>query len=218
MLKTSPWHRLQVVVKIMVRKKPRKILKANRQSIPIFGRVIQSLTLNKLAVLLMLLSLHHTATAARVGAGGVSAAFSKDSANLGVVVGSGSAFDDDYMILGLGAGYYVINGLEIGIGAQYWMSGEPSITKVTPKMTYVFTQPKTIRPYLGVFYRRTFYGDYQGVSLDDQNSYGYRAGAYLNSDDDVYIGGGLVHEKYVDCNLLVDCSSTYPEVIFTISF
>jgi long-subunit fatty acid transport protein len=174
--------------------------------------------MNKLAVLLLLFCLNHTVMAARVGTGGLSAAFSKDSASIGVVVGSGTAFDDDYMILGLGAGYYVINGLEIGIGVQYWISGEPSITKVTPKMTYVFTQPTTIRPYLGIFYRRTFYGDYDGVNIDEQNSYGYRAGAYLNSNDDVYIGGGLVYEKYVDCNLLVDCSSIYPEVIFAISF
>ena len=84
-------------------------------------------------------------------------------------------------------------------------------------MTYVFTQPETIRPYLGIFYRRTFYGD-DDLNLDDQNSYGYRAGAYLNSNDDVYIGGGIVHEKYADCNPLVECSSTYPEVIFAISF
>lgn len=175
-------------------------------------------TINTLAVLLMLLSLNHTVTAASIGSGGVSAAFSKDSASMGVVVGSGSAFDDDYMILGLGAGYYVINGLEIGIDAQYWISGEPSITKVTPKMTYVFTQPKDIRPYLGVFYRKTFYGDDDDVSIDDQNSYGYRVGAYLNSNDDVYIGGGLVHEKHIDCNPLIDCSTTYPEVIFAISF
>lgn len=174
--------------------------------------------MNKLATLLMLLSLNHTVTAASVGTGGFSAAFSKDSASVGVVVGSGSAFDDDYMILGFGAGYYVINGLEIGIDAQYWFSGEPSITKVTPKITYVFTQPQTISPYLGIFYRRTFYGDYEGMSMDDQNSYGYRAGAYLNSSDDVYIGGGIVHEKYVDCNEFVDCSTTYPEIIFAISF
>jgi hypothetical protein len=173
--------------------------------------------MNKLAVLLLLFCLNHTATAARIGKGGLSAAFSKDSASIGVVVGSGTAFDDDYMILGLGAGYYIINGLEVGIDAQYWMSGEPSITKVTPKMTYVFTQPETIRPYLGIFYRRTFYGD-DDLNLDDQNSYGYRAGAYLNSNDDVYIGGGIVHEKYADCNPLVECSSTYPEVIFAISF
>jgi len=173
--------------------------------------------MNKLAVLLLLFCLNHTAMAARIGTGGLSDAFSKDSASIGVVVGSGTAFDDDYMILGVGAGYYIINGLEIGIDAQYWMSGEPSITKVTPKMTYVFTQPETIKPYLGIFYRRTFYSD-DDLNLDDQNSYGYRAGAYLNSNDDVYIGGGIVHEKYADCNPLIECSSTYPEVIFAISF
>lgn len=165
-----------------------------------------------------LLGLAHTATAASVGTGGLSTAFSKDSTSIGVVVGSGSAFNDDYLILGVGAGYYLAKGLEIGIDAQHWFFGDPSITKISPKLTYVFTQPKTIKPYLGAFYRRTFYGDYNGRSIDDENSYGYRAGAYLSTKNNIHIGGGIVYEKYMDCNPLFDCSTTYPEMIITVGF
>lgn len=174
--------------------------------------------INKLAVLFIFLGAGNIASAASVGTGGVSTAFSKNSTSVGVVVGSGSAFNDNYIILGVGAGYYVVRGLELGIDVQHWFSGDPSITKVSPKITYVFTQPKVVKPYLGAFFRRTFYGDYKGISIDDENSYGYRAGAYFTTDNRVFIGGGIVYEEFIDCNPLYDCSTTYPEIIFTVSF
>jgi hypothetical protein len=174
--------------------------------------------MNKVSALLMILGVSHSVSAASVGTGGLSTAFSKDSTSISALVGSGRAFNDDYIILGVGAGYYLAKGLELGIDAQYWFSGDPSITKVSPKITYVFTQPKAIKPYVGAFYRRTFYGDYKGISIDDQNSYGYRAGAYLNTSSNVHIGGGIVYEEYTDCNALSDCSTTYPEIIFSASF
>lgn len=150
--------------------------------------------------------------AASVGTGGVSTAFSKNSTSVGVVVGSGSSFNDDYIILGVGVGYYVHTGLEIGIDLQHWFSGDPSVTKLSPQIRYVFTQPKVIKPYVGVFYRRTFV-----ENLDDTDSYGYRAGAYFSANNGVYIGGGIVYEEYSDCNF-GDCSTTYPEILFTVSF
>ena len=151
-------------------------------------------------------------SAASVGTGGVSTAFSKNSTSIGVVVGSGSSFNDDYIILGVGVGYYITNGLELGIDLQHWFSGDPSITKISPQIRYVFTQPKVIKPYVGVFYRRTFVDDF-----DDQDSFGYRAGAYFSAKSGVYIGVGIVYEEYTDCNF-GDCSSTYPEILFTVSF
>jgi hypothetical protein len=174
--------------------------------------------LNKIAVLLIFLGLSNIASAASVGTGGISTAFSKNSTSVGVIVGSGSAFNDNYIILGIGAGYYVVRGLELGIGVQHWFSGEPSITKVSPKITYVFTQPKVIKPYVGVFYRRTYFGDFKGISIDDQDSFGYRAGAHFSTNNRVYIGVGIVYEEYKDCAAFLDCSTTYPELLFTVSF
>ena len=112
----------------------------------------------------------------------------------------------------------MIRGLELGIDLQHWFSGEPSITKVSPQIRYVFTQPRLIKPYVGAFYRRTYFGDYKGIDLDDRDSYGYRAGAYFSSDNRVYIGGGVVSEEYKDCAVLTNCSTTYPEILFTVSF
>ena len=175
-------------------------------------------TIKTVAVLLILSGTITSALAASAGTGGVGTAFSKNSTSVAVVIGSGSAFNDNYTILGLGAGYYVTKGLELGIDLQRWISGEPTITKISPQIRYVFTQPKIIKPYVGAFYRRTYFGDYNGIELDDQDSFGYRAGAYFSTNNRVYIGGGVVYEEFKNCSRLTDCSTTNPELLFTVSF
>jgi len=174
--------------------------------------------INKIALVLIFLGMANSASAASVGTGGIGTAFSKGSTSVGFILGSGSAFNDNYYILGASVGYYVSRGLELGVDAQRWFSGEPSITKISPQIRYVFTQAKAIKPYVGAFYRRTYFGDISGISIDDQDSYGYRAGAYFSSNNRVYIGGGIVYEQYKNCDAFVDCSTTYPEILFTISF
>ncbi len=172
--------------------------------------------IKKLFIVLVMLGLVGNvsiANAASVGTGGISTAFTKGSTSLGVVAGSGSFGNENYIILGVGVGYYVLPGLELGIDLQHWFSGDPSITKLSPQIRYVFTQMKVIKPYVGVFYRRTFI-----ESLDDADSFGYRAGAYFSAKSGVYIGGGIVYEEYTDCGRFVECSNTYPEILFTVSF
>ena len=140
--------------------------------------------------------------------------FRQGSQSVSVILGSGRAFSDDYLILGLGYGYYVIDGLELGIDAQFWLSGDPSITKVSPQIRYVFTQPKTVKPYLGTFYRRAYID-----GLDDLDSFGYRAGLNFMGQGNFYFGAGIVYEEYRDCSETVysDCSDTYPEIVFSFS-
>jgi len=174
--------------------------------------------LKRLAVLIILTGISHSALAASAGSGGLGSVFSKGSTSVGIAVGSGSAFNDDYTILGLGVGYYVTEGLELGIDFQRWFSGDPTITKVSPQIRYVFTQAKTLKPYVGAFYRRTSYGDFNGIDLDDQDSFGYRAGAYFSTNNTVSIGAGVVYEEFKDCPRFTDCSTTSPEILFTISF
>ena len=142
----------------------------------------------------------------------VAAPFTKGSHALSFIVGSGSSFNDDYVILGGGYGYYLVDGLEIGIDAQTWLSGDPSITKVSPQLKYVFTQPKTVKPYIGVFFRRTYID-----GLDDLDSTGYRAGLYFTPQKNFYFGGGVAVENYSDCreSVYTDCSTSYPEILFS---
>ncbi len=140
--------------------------------------------------------------------------FSQGSQSLSIVAGSGRAFDEDYLILGLGYGYYVLNGLELGIDAQFWLRGDPSINKLSPQIRYVFTQPERVKPYVGAFYRRTYID-----GLEDLDSVGYRAGLNFMGQGNFFFGVGFVYEEYRACSETIfrDCSDTYPEILFSFS-
>jgi hypothetical protein len=174
--------------------------------------------MKRLAVLVIGIGIGNGALAASAGTGGLGAAFSRGSTSVGAFVGSGSAFNDDYVILGVGVGYYVAEGLELGIDLQRWFSGEPTITKISPQVRYVFTRVQPVKPYVGAFYRRTSFDDFDGREIDDQDSFGYRVGAYFSSDNRLYIGAGVVYEEYEDCSRVDDCSDTSPEILFTVAF
>ena len=154
-------------------------------------------------------------TTAPVTAADVAGVFSKGRTHLAVVGGSGSAFNDSYFVLGVGASYYLTDGLNIGLSAESWTGGNPGITKITPSMQYVFYQVPRISPYLGVFYRRTYIDN-----LPDLDSTGGRAGVYVAAGHNAYLGAGVVYENYLDCNETVytDCTDTYPEISFTFAF
>jgi hypothetical protein len=153
-----------------------------------------------------------TATAADVGVAG---AFSQGRMHFVATAGSGSAFDEDYVVLGLGASYYLLDGLGVGLHYEFWSGGDPDITKITGSLQYVFHQMQTVKPYVGGFYRRT---DVDGLS--DLDSVGGRAGVYVGAGRNAYLGLGVVYESYLDCNETVyrSCDSTYAEVTFTIAF
>ena len=160
------------------------------------------------AFILLALSTGMTAPPAQAGP------FSQGSQAVSIVAGAGSAFNDDYLILGLGYGYYLFNGLELGVDAQFWLSGDPSITKLSPKVTYVFTQPDRIKPYIGAFYRRTYIDGF-----DDLDSVGYRAGLNFMGQGNFFFGLGFVYEEYRSCTETIysSCSDTYPEILFSFS-
>ena len=142
-------------------------------------------------------------------------AFSAGSARFTVIVGNGYAFSSSYLIIGVGAAYFIADGLDLGLDFESWTSGNPRITKVSPRLDYVFNTGGALRPYAGVFYRRTMIEGY-----DDLNSIGGRAGLYFLSSKSVYIGAGLVYESYLSCQTSIysSCNDTYPEFIVAFSF
>jgi len=142
-------------------------------------------------------------------------AFQQGSKRVSVIVGAGSSFDEDYLILGAGIGYYLIDGLEIGLNWQTWLGGDPSINQLTPEITYVVQTKSGFSPYIGALYRKTFIED-----LDDLSAYGGRAGVYLPAGEGYYLGVGAVYLKYSGCSESVyqDCSTIYPEFSFSIPF
>ena len=152
------------------------------------------------------------ATSAEASAGD---AFSAGSARFTVIVGSGYAFNNNYLIIGVGAAYFVANGLDLGLDLESWTSGNPRITKISPRLDYVFSTDWALRPYIGAFYRRTLI-----EGLNDLNSIGGRAGLYYMSGKGVYVGAGLVYESYLSCQTSIysSCEDTYPEVVVAFTF
>ncbi len=130
-------------------------------------------------------------------------------------VGTGQGTGDTYMVAGLGVGYFLANGLEAGFDGEAWVGSSPQTYKLTPGLRYVYSGFEKFWPYLGAFYRRTIYD-----GLGDLNSYGGRYGAYMSLGGNAYAGLGGVYEKLLDCNETIysSCTSTYPEVSFSLSF
>lgn len=145
----------------------------------------------------------------------VAGVFGKGRAHFVAAAGSGHAFDETYLVLSIGASYYVIDGLSVGLALESWTGGDPGMRKLTASTQYVFYQAARIKPYVGAFYRRTYV-----ERIPDIDSAGGRAGVYLQAGRNAYLGAGVVYESYMDCSSSVyrSCSSTYPEVIFTLAF
>jgi hypothetical protein len=146
---------------------------------------------------------------------GVAGAFSRGRTHFVVTAGNGYAFDQSYLVLGLGVSYYVLDGLNVGLFLESWSGSDPHLYKVTPSVQYVFHQVPVLKPYIGAFYRRTYVD-----GLPDINSAGGRAGVYVQAGRNAYVGAGAVYESYLDCNTTTyrSCSDTYPELSFTVAF
>jgi len=141
--------------------------------------------------------------------------FADGSMRASVLVGNGYAFDESYLVVGVGFGYFFAKGLELGLDVESWSGSTPGITKISPALRYVVPTNSAIRPYIGAFYRWT-----QIENYDDLTSTGGRAGIYFMSGQGSYFGLGAVYEKYLSCDEKVyrSCSDTYPEIIFAIAF
>lgn len=145
----------------------------------------------------------------------VSGSFSQGRKHLSIYGGTGYAFNDDYFVIGVSGSYFVTNGLNLGLALETWTGGNPDITKLTPSIQYVFYQPQVVKPYVGVFYRRTYI-----ENLSDLESVGGRAGIFISSGNNVYISIGGVYESYLNCDesTYISCDESYPELGITFAF
>jgi hypothetical protein len=141
--------------------------------------------------------------------------FTAGSTRISLLVGGNTAFDKDYTVLGIGVGYYVMDGLELGLDAETWQGNSPHIERITPGVSVVLYSFQTVKPYAGIFYRRTFIENF-----GDHNEAGARAGGIVMVGQRTYFGAGVVYDQRLNCDKSIysSCSDVYPELMFAVVF
>ena len=142
-------------------------------------------------------------------------AFDGGLGRISLIAGTGSSVGDDYLLLGGGLGYFIADGLELGLDYEAWLIGDPTVHRLSPGARYVFHFVPVVKPYVGGFYRHAFVSNREDVDYA-----GARAGLYLSPGKSrLSFGAGAVYERVLDCSdgLIVECDSVYPEFTFGIS-
>ncbi|HEU4728220.1 MAG TPA: hypothetical protein VFT22_10035 [Kofleriaceae bacterium] len=134
-----------------------------------------------------------------------------DQGRISLMAGAGaeSAFGFRYFGVGLGVGYFVLDGLEVGLFGLHEFGDGPSLNEVSPSVRYV-AAPLVGRwpviPYAGVFYNHWFVGD----PGSDSDTAGTRAGVvYLSGR--MLAGIGIAYE-HVLSTCIESCDQVYPDV------
>ena len=136
--------------------------------------------------------------------------FSQGQWRGGITGGYVSTGGEDYLSLGLGVGYNVIDGLALGASYEVWLIGSPTVNKVSPWVGYTFHQMERIKPYVVGFWRQNWVSGY-----DSYQDVGARFGFYIPSGRN-YMGLGVVYEYRLGDDGFVDQDRWYPEVRFAI--
>lgn len=135
--------------------------------------------------------------------------FTQGKTRISASVSNTRAYNSNYVQIGLGAGYFLLDGLELGLDARSWLGGDLNIYEMTPSVTYVYTSLQAIKPYGGLLYRKTFIED-----REDRSAYGARAGLYLEQSQNLVLRAGVAAIRYQSCyaGTNSDCTEIYPEV------
>ncbi len=150
-----------------------------------------------------------------VRAADVTGIFEQGSTQFSLLAGSGYAFNNNYLVIGAGVSYYVLDGVGVGLSYENWSGSSPGINKTSPSIQYVFSRESSLQPYVGGFYRHSVIS-----GLPSINSVGARAGVYFASGRRSVVGVGLAYESYLDCQTAIysSCSEAYPEFSFIFGF
>lgn len=133
-------------------------------------------------------------------------------------IGGGLQFGGDRAIFvaSLGLGYYVLDGLEVGVGTSAYFGSKPFVSQVTPGVRYVFWMVPSVHPYLGGFYRHWFIA----AGEPDFDTVGGRLGVLIvPTPSPVVAGIGVAYERVIHPTCRGEgCAYFYPELTFAISF
>lgn len=145
--------------------------------------------------------------------------FDKGRMSVGLVAGSSYSYGEQYTILGVGVDYFLRNGLSVGAGYRGWFGGDPSTNQLTVTSSYYMPLSKKFRPYVGAFLRETFV-NYDNFANKDYVSYGGRGGVAMIMSPNSYLSFGYAYEEYGSCEegVFRECSSSYPEFVFSLAF
>ena len=137
--------------------------------------------------------------------------FDRGRFGIGGGAGEQTNFDTQYIWVGASVGYFVLDGVELGLSGLHEFGSGPSISEVSPSLRYV-AQPLVgkwpVVPYVGTFYSHWFIGSGGGGDLD---SVGARAGFVLISGQ-LLLGLGAVYEHQLESPCASGCDSVYPDV------
>src|SRR6266436_7481161 len=86
--------------------------------------------------------------AAIARADGAATVFAQGKSRLSVSGGYGTWNNQDYGIVGLGAGYFLADGLEAGLDGEAWLGSKPHLYSVSPEVRYTFFQMDSFKPYV----------------------------------------------------------------------
>jgi hypothetical protein len=136
--------------------------------------------------------------------------FARGTTSLALMIGAAEQLQRNYTLVSGRAGYYFADDVEASVALDAWFGNDPKIYKLTPELRYVYSAPRAVKPYVAGFVARSFY---EG-SVADTSSYGARAGAYFPLSRRSFLGLGLVHERFKDCDAQVygDCRQTFTEL------
>lgn len=136
--------------------------------------------------------------------------FDRGRFGLGGGAGEQTNFDKQYIWVGASVGYFVLDGVELGLSGLYEFGNDPTISELSPSLRYV-AQPLVgkwpVVPYVGGFYSHWFIGG----GNSDLDSVGARAGFVLISGQ-VLLGLGAVYEHQLESPCASGCDSVYPDV------
>ena len=137
--------------------------------------------------------------------------YEKGKYNIGITAGYGSTFSGNYTLVGVGGNYFFMDNLSVGAAYRGWFGVDPMRNEISLSANYFIPLHQRIRPYVGAFARETFVSGY-----DDYTSFGARGGISVISENS-YVSIGYAYEKYTNC-LFGECSTSYPELVFGLSF